>query len=286
MLRRVALATRRLPAAVTRATEENTSDPYMVDHIDTTLTQEDLEEELGYNVRHLDYTDEYNKHRQQIFFGEKSLPMVAQDAFVAPCATLAGMIEVWHHASIWYRVTIKAENTTVRIGYCTNIQDGTVIEEAPKRLGPDHDGSVMIGNWVTVGHNCYLKACTIEDKCLVGMGSVLSTGSYMETGSILGAHSVLRPFQRVPHGQVWAGNPARYIRDVSEDESLGIEKGAEHYYESSKEHSDCMYLDPPMELYREAEQKGYCVGTADNSVFYDLLKATREKLRNALPGKE
>lgn len=286
MLRRVALATRRLPAAATRAIEENTTDPYIVDHIDTTLTQEDLEEELGYNKRYLDYTDEYNKHRQQIIFGEKSLPLIAQDAFVAPCATLAGLVEVWHHASIWYRVTIKAENSTVRIGYCTNIQDGTVIEEAPKRLGPDHDGSVMIGNWVTVGHNCHLKACTIEDKCLVGMGSVLSTGSYMETGSILGAHSVLRPFQRIPHGQVWAGNPARYIRDVSEDESLGIEKGAEHYYETSKEHSDSMYLDPPMELYREAEQKGYCVGTADNSTFYDLLKATREKLRNALPAKE
>ena len=58
MLRRVALATRRLPAAVTRAVEENLTDPYMVDHIDTTLTQEDLEEELGYNVRHLNYTDE------------------------------------------------------------------------------------------------------------------------------------------------------------------------------------------------------------------------------------
>ena len=116
----------------------------------------------------------------------------------------------------------------------------------------------------------------------MGMGSVLSAGSYMEEGSILGAHSVLRPFQRVPHGQVWAGNPARYLRDVSEEETLGIEKGADHYYQTSLEHGDAMYLSPPMELYREAEEKGYSVGVVENPNFIQMLRNTREKLRNAL----
>jgi len=117
------------------------------------------------------------------------------------------------------------------------------------------------------------------------MGSVLNTGSYMETGSILGAHSVLRPFQRIPHGQVWAGNPAKYIRDVNEDELLRMEKGAEYYYEGSKDHSDAIYLDPPMELYREAEEKGYSVGYVGDEGTVTELKETREKMRNSLSSK-
>merc|ERR1711974_129499 len=227
-------------------------------------------------------TDEYSKHKQRIDFGQYSRAQVASDSFVAPCATLAGKVEVWHHASIWYRVTIKAEHKVVRIGYSTNIQDGTIIEEVPEELGPDHDGSVMIGNYVTVGHNCYLRACTIEDNCLIGMGSVSSAGSYVEHGSILGAHSVLRPFQRIPHGQVWVGNPARYLRDVTDEELVRIEKGATNYYLASLEHSDSIYLDPPMELYREAREKGYCVGYVDDTGIIASLKKIRDSLRTKL----
>jgi len=276
-LRRVGLSTVRR-AALARATFDEVNDPYMVDHIEA-KTQEQLEEELGYNKKYPDYTDEYNKHRQHVVFGENLQPFIAQNSFVAPCATLVGMVEVWHEASIWYRVTIKAENKLVRIGYMTNIQDGTVIEEVPEELGPDHDGSVMIGNQVTVGHGCYLRACTIEDNCLIGMGSILNTGSYVEHGSILGAHSVLRPFQRIPHGQVWVGNPARYLRDVSDEELTRIEKGAEKYSQASHEHCDATYLQP-MELYREAEEKGYCVGHVESEGVIANLKSIRDKLRS------
>ena len=90
----------------------------------------------------------------------------------------------------------------MRIGFCSNVQDGTIIEEAPTELGYDHDGSTIIGHYVTIGHDCVLRACTVENTCLVGMGSVLCEGSYMEHGSILGARSVLRPFQRIPSHQV------------------------------------------------------------------------------------
>ncbi len=77
-----------------------------------------------------------------------------------------------------------------------------MITEALNPLGPDHDGSTIIGHYVTVGHKCLLRACTIEDECLVGMGSVLEEGSYMEHKSMLGAGSVLMKGARVASGEV------------------------------------------------------------------------------------
>jgi carbonic anhydrase/acetyltransferase-like protein (isoleucine patch superfamily) len=71
---------------------------------------------------------------------------------------------------------------------------------------------------VTVGHNCVLRATTIEPECLVGMGSTLAEGSYMEKQSILGAGSYLGSGQKVPSGELWAGNPAKKIRDITEEE--------------------------------------------------------------------
>lgn len=124
-----------------------------------------------------------------------------------------------------------------------------------------------------------MRACTIEDKCIIGMGSVLNTGSYVEEGSILGAGSVLRPFQRVPHGQVWCGNPAKYLRDVTEEELARIEIGSDLYYQTSLQHHDVASYLQPMELYREAEENGYCVGYVESIPNILDLRSIRDKLR-------
>jgi carbonic anhydrase/acetyltransferase-like protein (isoleucine patch superfamily) len=97
-------------------------------------------------------------------------------------------------------------------------KDGTIVTEALGPLDDVHDGSCIIGHYVTVGHNCVLRATTIEPECLVGMGSTLDEGSYMEKQSILGAGSYLGPGQKVLSGELWAGNPAKKIRDITEEE--------------------------------------------------------------------
>lgn len=114
------------------------------------------------------------------------------------------------------------------------------------------------------------------------MGSILSTGSYVEEGSILGANSVLRPFQRIPHGQVWAGNPAKYLRDVSEEELARIELGSDLYHQAALEHQDVATYLQPMEVYREARENGYCVGYVESVTDILGLKALREKLKSKL----
>ncbi|KAL6050499.1 Bacterial transferase hexapeptide repeat-containing protein [Balamuthia mandrillaris] len=202
------------------------------------------------------YRDNYFKHRQLIKLYPRVAPFVPEDAFVAPCATLVGKVELWPRSSVWYNCVIASDrqNGLIRIGGDTNIQDGTVIVEASEPVGPDHDGSTIIGSRVTVGHRCYLRGCTIEPLCLVGMGSVLMEGSYMETLSILGAGSVLRPGQRVPTHQLWLGNPARYVRDLTEEEIEGIAKSADKYVIIADKHRDEFQL--PNYVWKDAEDQG------------------------------
>eukprot|EP01130_Rhizamoeba_saxonica_P006431 TRINITY_DN2562_c0_g1_i1.p1 TRINITY_DN2562_c0_g1~~TRINITY_DN2562_c0_g1_i1.p1 ORF type:complete len:265 (-),score=61.59 TRINITY_DN2562_c0_g1_i1:48-842(-) len=208
------------------------------------------------------YVDHVNKHQRFVRFdhghAQKQYPRVHNSAFVAPSATLCGDVEIWNKANIWYGVVIKSETTLVRIGYCSNIQDGTTIKDSPEEINHDHDGSTIVGHHVTVGHNCILESCTIEDQCLIGMNCVLPEGSYVESGSMLAAGTVLEKNQRIPSGQVWGGSPARYIRDVVVEEQDSFKEGAENYYRNSLNHKDEFYLES--DAYKQAEKEGIKIG--------------------------
>ena len=195
-------------------------------------------------------------------------PKVAESAFVAPSATLVGDVEVWFYSSIWYNCVIRGDSRLVRIGAYSNIQDRTVIDESFVPLGPDHDGSTIIGHYVTIGHGCLLRACTIEDECHVGMGSILLDGSYMEANSMLGARTVVPPHTRIPSGQLWVGNPARYIRDLTDGEKEWIRIAAENYHDVSQKHKDEFYLPPHahIQALREGHEIGWKQRLFDSSV--------------------
>jgi len=184
-------------------------------------------------------TDTFCGHRTLVnidysFFS----PKISPKAFIAPSATLAGNVVVYDHSSIWYNCILKADVHLIRIGANTNIQDGTVIHEAFDTLSEDHDGTTIIGHFVTIGHNCILSACTVESFCLVGMGSVLQPGAYMEKYSMLGAGSVLKSWTRVPSGELWVGNPAKFKRKLTEEEMEDFRRGAEGYKVLSTTHKD------------------------------------------------
>lgn len=213
------------------------------------------------------YADPYGKHRQQVRLADVDVslvPNVENDAFVAPCATLIGNVELWTRSSVWYGATIKADVKLVRIGAYTNVQDKTFIGEAVGPLDADHDGSTVIGHLVTIGHKCVLRACTIEDKCLIGMGSVLEEGSYVERNSILGAGSVLPAGTRVPSGELWLGNPAKFVRKLTAEEIQRIDVSARKYAEFGQEHADAIYGSGGHgTAYLEAEKRGLQVGALE-----------------------
>jgi len=156
-------------------------------------------------------------------------PKIARTAFVAPSASIVGAVELAERTSVWYGSVIKAHRRLIRIGRFTNVQDDCTIEEADRDLNPDHDGSTIIGHYVTIGHRCFLKACTVENFALVGMGSTLCEGSYMEHHSMLAAGSVLPSNARVLSHQLWMGNPAKYRRDLTHEELDRIKKNAWQY---------------------------------------------------------
>ena len=137
------------------------------------------------------------------------LPEIDDSAFVAQTASVIGDVVIGAESSIWYGVTIRGDVNEVRIGQRSSVQDGTVIHEATNTFG------TYIGNDVTVAHMVLLHACSLEDNCFIGMSATVMDGAVVEKGAMVAAGALITPGKRVESGQLWAGTPAKYIRDVS-----------------------------------------------------------------------
>lgn len=139
-------------------------------------------------------------------------------------------------------VYFVGDENTISIGEKTNVQDRAVI--ASTRKNHYCDGTVTIGNSVTIGHGAVLNACTVDDFSLIGMGAVLEEGSHVSSYAMVGAGSVVEKNQTIPSGEVkpyllyhfqlWTGNPARFARKLSEEEKKHLEHSATEYAELSQ----------------------------------------------------
>ncbi|OWZ00546.1 hypothetical protein PHMEG_00028233 [Phytophthora megakarya] len=182
------------------------------------------------------FKEKFSRHRQVMALYDKR-PKIAHDVWVAPNATIVGDVEICNDASVFYNVVIRGDLNQVRIGNRTNVQDRTVIHTASS-TSPGLAPGANIGNDVTIGHGCTLYSCTIENNALIGMGSIVLDGALVESNTIIAAGSVVPPGRRVPAGQLWAGNPAKYVRDLSDDEVADIAKQASEYKNIASTHSD------------------------------------------------
>ena len=152
-----------------------------------------------------------------------TLPTIPDTVFVAPTATVIGDVVIGDNTNIWFGVTIRGDVNTVRIGKNTNIQDGTVCHVTNKT------GPLKIGDNVTIGHNATIHACTLEDMSFVGMGAVVMDGVVVQSGAMVAAGAVVPPGTVVEKGKIWAGVPAKYMRDMSEQEVDYLPWSAQHY---------------------------------------------------------
>ena len=150
-------------------------------------------------------------------------PQIAKDAFIAPSADIIGDVKIGSGSGIWFGCVIRGDVAKIRIGERTNIQDGTVIHVT--RGGHP----TIIGNGVTIGHKALLHACHLEDGCFVGMGATLMDDVTVESGAMVAAGALVTPGKLVKKGQIWAGNPAKYFRDLSEKEAAYIAISEENY---------------------------------------------------------
>jgi carbonic anhydrase/acetyltransferase-like protein (isoleucine patch superfamily) len=157
-------------------------------------------------------------------------PQIARSAYIDPQAVVIGNVTIGEDSSIWPCAVIRGDVHSIRIGERTNIQDGSVLhvllDKYPLTLGDD----------ITVGHAAILHGCTIESRCLIGMGSIILNGVKIGGGSIVAAGTLLTEGTEIPPGSLVMGHPGRVRRSVTAAELEGIERSARGYVDYQEAH--------------------------------------------------
>lgn len=157
-------------------------------------------------------------------------PVIHATAFIAPGAAVIGDVEIGEETNIWFGCVVRGDVHRIRIGARTNIQDGTVVH-VTRDTGP-----TAIGSDVTIGHCALLHACTLEDGCFIGMRATLMDGVIVEKGAWVAAGALVTPGKRIPVGQVWAGSPAKFFREMTAEEKAFISISARNYVDLAREY--------------------------------------------------
>lgn len=161
-------------------------------------------------------------------------PKLGEDVFVAPGAVVVGDVEIGAGASIWYNAVVRGDVGRIRIGAGTNIQDGTVVHVT----GGAFD--TVIGEEVLVGHRCMIHGCRLEDRAFIGMSATVLDGCTVEGSAMLAAGSLLAPGKRIPAGELWAGMPAKKMRDLDAAALEGFRRQVAHYARNAQLHRESL----------------------------------------------
>ena len=160
-------------------------------------------------------------------FGDKS-PVLGRDVWIAPNATVIGDVVLEDESSVWFGAVLRADIGGIVVGKRSNLQDLVCVHMT------EGLSKTVIGEDVTVGHGAILHGCIIEDRCLIGMGSIILDNAVIGAGSVIAAGTVVPPRMVVPPGSLVRGNPGKVIRPVNEKEAgMGV-FGADHYVTGSR----------------------------------------------------
>ena len=159
---------------------------------------------------------------------QNKMPRIDSSAYIVESAAVIGDVVIGAESSIWFNAVIRGDVNYIRIGKRTNIQDGCVLHVAREKY------PLMIGDEVTVGHNATLHACTIESRCLIGMGATVMDGSTIGENCIIGAGSLVTPSTVIEPGSMVMGTPAKTKRKLADNEILSILNSANHYVNDIK----------------------------------------------------
>jgi len=160
------------------------------------------------------------------FKGNK--PRLNNIALEAPGCSIIGDVTIGEESSIWFGAVIRADVASVTIGKRTNIQDNATVHVS-------NEAATIIGDEVTIGHNAVVHACTIGDRCLIGMGSVVLDYAEIGEGSVVGAGALVTQGKKYPPRSLIIGNPARAVRTINDDQYNQLIHSAEKYANLAKE---------------------------------------------------
>jgi len=154
----------------------------------------------------------------------ENYPQFGENCFLAPNATIVGDVLMGNDCSIWFNAVVRGDVNSIRIGNKVNIQDGAVIHCTYQKT------TVDLGNNVSVGHNAIVHGCKIHDNVLVGMGAIIMDNCEIGSNTIIAAGAVLTEGTIVPSGCIYAGVPAKKIKDISQELINGeIDRIANNY---------------------------------------------------------
>ncbi|MEQ8295985.1 MAG: gamma carbonic anhydrase family protein [Nitratireductor sp.] len=159
-------------------------------------------------------------------------PQLHPTVFVAPLAVVIGNVSIGAESSVWYGAVLRGDEEEIIVGERTNIQDGAIVHTT---FG---QGATIIGSRVTVGHRAVLHGCRIGDDALIGIGAVVLDGATVEPGAMVAAGAVVSPGKIVSAGTLWAGCPARYVRELKPVEAEFIRTNPAHYLSQAARHDD------------------------------------------------
>lgn len=163
------------------------------------------------------------KHCGLILPFESKFPVISESALVVQSSCVIGDVEIGERSSIWFNTTIRGDQMPIRIGSHSNVQDNSVVH-----VTTDVSGTT-IGDYVTIGHRVIVHACTIGNRVLVGMGSIVLDLAVIEDDVLLAAGSLVTPRTVLPSGWLCRGSPAKPVRKLEDRERAMISEGWRAY---------------------------------------------------------
>ena len=163
-------------------------------------------------------------------------PTIAEHCFIADTAMVIGDVTIGEHSSVWFGAVIRGDADKITIGHHTNIQDLSMVHVT------GGFATTTIGNYVTVGHSAVIHGCTIEDRCLIGMGSVILDGAVIGTESIIAAGAVVPPGMKVPPRSMVIGVPGVIKKTLSDKDVAQLDMYWQAYIELKEEYLMGKYL--------------------------------------------
>ena len=151
-------------------------------------------------------------------------PKIGKNTYLAENATIVGDVEIGEGCSIWFNAVLRGDVNSIRIGNHVNIQDNAVLHTLYQK------SLVEIGDYVSVGHNVTIHGATIKDYALIGMGATVLDHAVVGEGAIIAAGSVVLSNTIVQPNSLWAGIPAKYVKDVEPEQAKEINMKIAHNY--------------------------------------------------------
>jgi carbonic anhydrase/acetyltransferase-like protein (isoleucine patch superfamily) len=150
-------------------------------------------------------------------------PRFGKNCFFADNSVVVGEVVMGDNCTVWFNAVVRGDVNTITIGDNTNIQDGAIIHCTYQKA------KTTIGNNVSIAHNAIVHGCTIEDNVLVGMGAIIMDDAVIGTGSVIAAGAIILPNTVVAPGSIYAGVPAKKVKDTGDDMRAVIERTARNY---------------------------------------------------------